>query len=94
MRSLPTLTRRCSRPASRAIHRRPIRLQCFMELFCSIPIVIPFQTLLWVSLEAFFMELYSFTAFAKKTLQPDQAGCFDPETYISTTDNIGSFCLQ
>ena len=32
----------------------------------SIPIVIPFKYLFWVSLESLYMELCYFTAFAKK----------------------------
>ena len=37
-----------------------------LELFLSVPIVIPFKYMLWVSLESLLMEIYYFTAFAKK----------------------------
>ena len=40
----------------------------------SIPVVIPFKYMFWVSLDSFYMELYCFTTFAKRqALQPARA---------------------
>ena len=56
---------------------RPIRLQCLSYFCISIPVVIPFYSLFWVSLESLMYGFHYFPAFAKKTSRFGRRGGVD-----------------